>query len=116
MRLSNKRLLVTGADGFIGSHLVEFLLPQSGHIRALVQYNSLNSWGWLDQVPGRADVDVVSGDVRDAHFCLDLLRGIDVVFHLAALIPIPYSYVAPDSYVDTNVKGTLDPRPEAPPH
>jgi NAD dependent epimerase/dehydratase len=108
MRLSNKRLLVTGADGFIGSHLVEFLLPQSGQIRALVQYNSLNSWGWLDQVPGRADVDVVSGDVRDAHFCLDLLRGIDVVFHLAALIPIPYSYVAPDSYVDTNVKGTLN--------
>jgi NAD dependent epimerase/dehydratase len=108
MDLSSKRVLVTGADGFIGSHLVEQLAPASGRVRALVQYNSFNDWGWLEGSPCLDSVDVVAGDVRDAHFCRGLLDGIDVVFHLAALIPIPYSYRAPDSFVDTNVKGTLN--------
>ena len=109
MKLAEKRVLVTGADGFIGSHLVERLVQQQGaSVRALVQYNSFNSWGWLEELPSLDGVEVVSGDIRDPHFCHGLLAGIDVVFHLAALIPIPYSYVAPDSYVDTNVKGTLN--------
>jgi len=108
MRLTGKRVLVTGADGFIGSHLVERLVQQGTSVRALVQYNSFNFWGWLEELPSLDGVEVVSGDIRDPHFCHGLLAGIDVVFHLAALIPIPYSYVAPDSYVDTNVKGTLN--------
>lgn|SRR5262245_2555723 len=106
--LSRRRALVTGADGFIGSHLVELLVPLSGHVRALAQYNSFNDWGWLEGLPCLGDVDVVTGDIRDAYFCRELLDGIDVVFHLAALIPIPYSYRAPESFVDTNVKGTLN--------
>jgi len=108
MKLTEKRVLVTGADGFIGSHLVERLVSHGVTVRALAQYNSLNSWGWLDELPSLDTVDVVSGDIRDPHFCQALMRDIDVVFHLAALIPIPYSYTAPDSYVDTNVKGTLN--------
>ena len=108
MKLTEKRVLVTGADGFIGSHLVERLVQQGASVRALVQYNSFNFWGWLEELPSLDGVEVVSGDIRDPHFCHGLLAGIDVVFHLAALIPIPYSYVAPDSYVDTNVKGTLN--------
>jgi len=108
MSLANARVLVTGADGFIGSHLVELLLEQRAKVRALVQYNSFNSWGWLEGLSGIERVDVVSGDVRDSHFCLTLMSSIDIVFHLAALIPIPYSYAAPESYVDTNVKGTLN--------
>ncbi len=101
------RVLVTGADGFIGSHLVEMLCQRGARVRALAQYNSLNDWGWLEGLPCLADVEVVTGDVRDPHFCHELTRGIDVVFHLAALIAIPYSYRAPDGYVDVNVKGTL---------
>jgi len=108
MKLAEKRVLVTGADGFIGSHLVERLVQQGASVRALVQYNSFNFWGWLEELPSLDGVEVVSGDIRDPHFCHGLLTGIDVVFHLAALIPIPYSYVAPDSYLDTNVKGTLN--------
>jgi NAD dependent epimerase/dehydratase len=108
MKLNDKRVLVTGADGFIGSHLVGLLLQERAQVRALVQYNSFNSWGWLEEVQGLEEVEVVSGDIRDPHFCLGLVRGIDIVFHLAALIPIPYSYTAPDSYVETNVKGTLN--------
>ena len=108
MKLTEKRVLVTGADGFIGSHLVERLVQQGASVRALAQYNSFNFWGWLEELPSLDGVEVVSGDIRDPHFCHGLLAGIDVVFHLAALIPIPYSYVAPDSYVDTNVKGTLN--------
>jgi len=106
--INTQKVLVTGADGFIGSHLVEMLVAQGAQVRALVQYNSFNFWGWLEDSPLLRQVEVVSGDVRDAHFCLDLTKGIDVVFHLAALIPIPYSYQAPDSYVDTNIKGTLN--------
>jgi NAD dependent epimerase/dehydratase len=107
MDLKNKTVLVTGADGFIGSHLVEELVREGASVTALAQYNSFNYWGWLEDIPVLDQVKVVTGDVRDAHFCQDLTKGIDVVFHLAALIPIPYSYKAPDSFVDTNIKGTL---------
>ncbi|MFG6415767.1 NAD-dependent 4,6-dehydratase LegB [Roseateles sp. DC23W] len=103
-----KRVLVTGADGFIGSHLVELLVRDGLEVRALSQYNSFNYWGWLDDIDCAKDVEIVSGDVRDPHFCRKVTKGQDAVFHLAALIAIPYSYVAPDSYVDTNVKGTLN--------
>ncbi|MDE6785698.1 MAG: NAD-dependent 4,6-dehydratase LegB [Muribaculaceae bacterium] len=101
------KVLVTGADGFIGSHLTEALLAEGCEVRALAQYNSFNNWGWLEYIhhPG---LEVVTGDVRDPNFCREIVKGVDTVFHLAALIAIPYSYVAPDSYIDTNVKGTLN--------
>lgn len=102
------KVLVTGADGFIGSHLAEALLAAGYQVRALAQYNSFNNWGWLEDVPASDNLEVVCGDVRDPHFCKTICRGIDAIYHLAALISIPYSYVAPDSYVDTNVKGTLN--------
>jgi NAD dependent epimerase/dehydratase len=107
MEIDGKRVLVTGADGFIGSHLAEALVAHGAVVTALAHYNSFNYWGWLEESPLLGRMKVVTGDVRDSHFCLGLTRGIDVVFHLAALIPIPYSYLAPDSFVDTNVKGTL---------
>jgi NAD dependent epimerase/dehydratase len=107
MKLSGTKALVTGADGFIGSHLVEALVAAGANVTALSQYNSFNSWGWLEDLPCLEQVQVVTGDIRDPHFCLDLTCNMDIVFHLAALIPIPYSYRSPDSYVDTNVKGTL---------
>lgn len=103
-----KNVLVTGADGFIGSHLVELLHQEGLTVRALVQYNSFNSWGWLEDAACRDDIEVLSGDVRDPAFCQEIVKGVDTVFHLAALIAIPYSYAAPDSYVDTNIKGTLN--------
>ncbi len=99
--------LVTGANGFIGSHLTELLLSEGYRVRALNQYNSFNDWGWLEGIRHQ-NLEVVSGDVRDPAFCREITRGCDTVFHLAALIAIPYSYSAPDSYVDTNVKGTLN--------
>ena len=102
-----KQALVTGADGFIGSHLTELLLQSGYKVRALSQYNSFNYWGWLEGI-NHPNLEVVCGDVRDANFCFEIARGCDVIFHLAALIAIPYSYVAPDSYVDTNIKGTLN--------
>jgi NAD dependent epimerase/dehydratase len=102
------KILITGADGFIGSHLTEMLAAQGHQIKALSQYNSFNNWGWLEDVSCLEDIDVVTGDVRDPHFCKHITEGIDIVFHLAALIAIPYSYVAPDSYVDTNIRGTLN--------
>jgi NAD dependent epimerase/dehydratase len=105
--LRNSHVLVTGADGFIGSHLTEQLVAAAARVRALSQYNSFNDWGWLEQTDCLKDIEVVTGDIRDANLCDELTQGIDVVFHLAALIPIPYSYRAPDSFVDTNVKGTL---------
>jgi NAD dependent epimerase/dehydratase len=108
MKLTDKRILVTGADGFIGSHLTETLLDMGCRVRALSQYNSFNDWGWLEVIKGRDNLEVVCGDVRDPHFCKEITKEIDVIFHLAALIAIPYSYVAPDSYVDTNIKGTLN--------
>ena len=99
---------VTGADGFIGSHLVEALLSRGCKVRALSQYNSFNNWGWLEEIVPRENLDVWSGDVRDPEFCRKFTEDTDTVFHLAALIAIPYSYIAPDSYVDTNIKGTLN--------
>src|SRR5580704_12195194 len=108
MLLNGKRVLVTGADGFIGSHLTEALVEEGARVVALAQYNSFNHWGWLEDLPCLSQIEVVAGDIRDPHYCLGLMRDCDVVFHLAALIPIPYSYRAPDSYVDTNVRGTLN--------
>lgn len=102
-----KKILVTGADGFIGSHLTEMLLKQSYQVKALTQYNSFNNWGWLEKMV-HPNLEIVTGDVRDAHFCKEITKGVDTIFHLAALIAIPYSYVAPDSYVDTNIRGTLN--------
>lgn len=101
------KVLVTGADGFIGSHLTEMLLADGYQVKALSQYNSFNYWGWLDGI-NHPNLEVITGDVRDPHFCKHITKDIDVIFHLAALIAIPYSYVAPDSYVDTNIKGTLN--------
>ena len=103
----NKPVLVTGADGFIGSHLVELLLAKGFNVRALCQYNSFNYWGWLEDIHNER-LEVVCGDVRDPNFCREICNGVGTVFHLAALIAIPYSYVAPDSYVDTNIRGTLN--------
>ncbi len=102
------KVLVTGADGFIGSHLTEALLDKGYSVRALAQYNSFNNWGWLEEITPRPGLEIVCGDVRDPDFCREICRGIDTVYHLAALIAIPYSYSAPDSYVDTNIKGTLN--------
>lgn len=103
-----QRVAVTGADGFIGSHLCELLLKRGFTVRAAVQYNSFNSWGWLDETPASQNMEVLAGDVRDVHFCNRICSGVDIVFHLAALVAIPYSYVSPDSYFDVNVKGTLN--------
>ncbi|WP_455388058.1 NAD-dependent 4,6-dehydratase LegB [Petrachloros mirabilis] len=108
MNLGNKSVLITGADGFIGSHLVELLVQRAGRVKALACYNAFNNWGWLETLECRSDIEVHTGDIRDSHFCRRIMSGVDVVFHLAALIGIPYSYLAPDSYVDTNIKGTLN--------
>ena len=108
MDLKDKTVLITGADGFIGSHLTEMLVQKGAKIRALSQYNSFNNWGWLEEVNCLKEIEVITGDVRDPHFCKNITKNVDVIFHLAALIAIPYSYVAPDSYVDTNIKGTLN--------
>ncbi|MCR4308123.1 MAG: NAD-dependent 4,6-dehydratase LegB [Candidatus Berkelbacteria bacterium] len=104
----SKRILVTGADGFIGSHLTEMLVAQGYLVKALSQYNSFNNWGWLEDVSCKDDIEILNGDVRDPYYCKHITKNIDIVYHLAALIAIPYSYVAPDSYVDTNIKGTLN--------
>jgi NAD dependent epimerase/dehydratase len=106
--LKDKKVLVTGADGFIGSHLVEMLVKEGAIVKALAQYNSFNSWGWLEDIDCLNQIEVISGDVRDPFFCKEITKEIDVIFHLAALIAIPYSYVAPQSYVETNVTGTLN--------
>lgn len=110
MELRNKTVLVTGADGFIGSHLTERLLDEGCQVRAFVYYNSFNSWGWLDTLTPeqKTRLDIFAGDIRDPNGVRTAMRGIDVVFHLAALIAIPFSYHSPDSYIDTNVKGTLN--------
>jgi NAD dependent epimerase/dehydratase len=108
--LDGKRVVVTGADGFIGSHLTEALVAHGCDVTAFCYYNSFNSWGWLDTVPAEISrrIKVFMGDVRDPNGMRTALKGADVVFHLAALIGIPFSYQSPDSYVDTNVKGTLN--------
>ena len=105
-----KTVLVTGADGFIGSHLVEKLIEDGNKVKAFVYYNSFNSWGWLDTLPKDIlnQIEIFAGDVRDPNGVRTALKGVDVVYHLAALIAIPYSYHSPDSHVDTNVKGTLN--------
>jgi NAD dependent epimerase/dehydratase len=108
MNLSSKRVLVTGADGFIGSHLTEMLVKQGASVRALCQYNSFNSWGWLEGSSCIDAVEVVTGDIRDPNFVESITKNVDTIFHLAALIAIPYSYVAPDSYVQTNICGSLN--------
>lgn len=107
---AKRKILITGADGFIGSHLTEHLVRAGHDVRAFVMYNSFNSWGWLDHAPAevRAALDVFAGDIRDPHGVRRALDGRDVVLHLAALIAIPYSYHSPDTYVDTNIKGTLN--------
>jgi dTDP-glucose 4,6-dehydratase len=105
-----KRVLVTGADGFIGSHLVDRLLEEGYKVKAFVYYNSFNSWGWLDAFPKEKlkDIEIFTGDIRDPNGVRKSMEGIDEVFHLAALIAIPFSYHSPDSYIDTNIKGTLN--------
>lgn len=110
MKLKGKKVLVTGADGFIGSHLVEGLLAKGVGVKAFVYYNSFNSWGWLDTLSKDKlkKIEIFTGDVRDPNGVAQAMRGVEVVFHLAALIGIPFSYHSPDSYVDTNVKGTLN--------
>ena len=110
MKLDGKRILVTGADGFIGSHLTERLVARGCDVRAFVQYNSLGSWGWLDESPVdvRRSLDVFAGDIRDPNGVRTAMTGCDVVLHLAALIAIPYSYHSPQTYVETNVLGTLN--------
>lgn len=106
----NKKVLVTGADGFIGSHLTELLIEKGYEVRAFSYYNSFNSWGWLDTIDKKKlnEIDVFTGDIRDPNGVREAMKGIDEVFHLAALIAIPFSYHSPDSYVDTNIKGTLN--------
>lgn len=108
--MKNKKILVTGADGFIGSHLVEALVRQGHRVRAFVLYNSFGSWGWLDHAPDdiKKNLDVFAGDIRDAYGVMEAMKGCDVVMHLAALIAIPYSYHSPATYVDTNIHGTLN--------
>lgn len=110
MNLNNKKILVTGADGFIGSHLVERLLREDCNVRAFTYYNSFNSWGWLDTFTSEqmSQIEIFSGDIRDPNGVRAAMKDIDIVFHLAALIAIPFSYHSPDSYIDTNVKGTLN--------
>jgi dTDP-glucose 4,6-dehydratase len=105
-----KRILVTGADGFIGSHLAEELVRQGYDVRAFVFYNSFNSWGWLDHSPTgvKNHLELFSGDIRDPHGVRKAMEGCDLVLHLAALIAIPYSYHSPDTYIETNIKGTLN--------
>ena len=106
--IKNKTVLVTGADGFIGSSLVEMLSIENCKIKALSQYNSFNNWGWIEDIECKDKVEVLTGDIRDPHYCKFITKDVDIIFHLAALIAIPYSYIAPDSYVDTNIKGTLN--------
>ena len=110
MNLTNRKILVTGADGFIGSHLTEELVRQGCDVRAFVFYNSFNSWGWLDHSPPdvKNKIEVFAGDIRDPHGVKEAVRGCDLILHLAALIAIPYSYHSPDTYIDTNIKGTLN--------
>jgi dTDP-glucose 4,6-dehydratase len=110
MKLSNKKVLITGADGFIGSHLTEKLVEKGCKVKAFVLYNSFNSWGWLDHIPEeiKKQLEIFSGDVRDPFGVATAAKDCDVIFHLAALIAIPYSYHSPATYIDTNIKGTLN--------
>ncbi|HVI42382.1 MAG TPA: GDP-mannose 4,6-dehydratase, partial [Anaerovoracaceae bacterium] len=109
MDLNGKKIFVTGADGFIGSHLTEELVGRRHDVRAFVCYNSFHSSGWLDYVPAETknEIQICQGDIRDPYRVKEAMRGCDIVFHLAALIAIPYSYYSPGSYIDTNINGTL---------
>ena len=106
--MNNSIVLVTGADGFIGSHLTELLVLSGYKVKALSQYNSFNNWGWLEDINCKDQIEILTGDIRDSHYCKYISKDVDIIFHLAALIAIPYSYVAPNSYLDTNIKGTLN--------
>ena len=108
--LQNKKIVVTGADGFIGSHLVEYLVNQGYQVKAFCFYNSFNSWGWLDSFDKNLldKIEIFTGDIRDPNGVREAMKDCEVVFHLAALIAIPFSYHSPDSYIDTNIKGTLN--------
>lgn len=110
MKLENKKILITGADGFIGSHLTEKLVNKGCRVKAFIYYNSFNSWGWLDHAPAdiKTQVEIFAGDIRDPFGVSTAVEDCDVVFHLAALIAIPYSYHSPATYIDTNIKGTLN--------
>ena len=110
INLTNKKILVTGADGFIGSHLVETLLDEGCSVKAFTYYNSFNSWGWLDTFPREnlKNVEVFTGDIRDPNGVRTAVKDVDIVFHLAALIAIPFSYHSPDAYIETNIRGTLN--------
>ncbi|RTZ70656.1 MAG: NAD-dependent dehydratase [Aquificaceae bacterium] len=110
MELRGKKVLVTGAGGFIGSHLVERLLEENCEVKAFVRYNSLNRWGWLDAFPKSVlkEIEIISGDIRNTDIVRQAVKGTEVVFHLSALISIPYSYISPESYLEVNVKGTLN--------
>lgn len=110
MSIKNKKVLITGADGFVGSHLLEALTKEGCRVRALIYYNSFNSWGWLDSFDKKylSTVEIFPADIRDPYIVKQAVAGMDIVFHLAALIGIPFSYHAPDCYVDTNIKGTLN--------
>jgi NAD dependent epimerase/dehydratase len=103
-----KRAIITGADGFIGSHLTEMLVTKGYKVKALSQYNSFNNWGWLEKINCKDQVEVLTGDIRDPQYCKYITQDVDIIFHLAALISIPYSYIAPHSYVETNINGTLN--------
>lgn len=103
-----KKVLVTGADGFIGSHLVEMLFSEGFSVKALAQYNSFNNWGWLEDVECKQEIEILTGDIRDPFFCDEICKDVDIIFHLAALIAIPHSYISPQSYVETNISGTLN--------
>jgi NAD dependent epimerase/dehydratase len=103
-----QKVFISGADGFIGSHLTELFLRKGYKVKALSQYNSFNHWGWLEAVPANPNLEIITGDIRDPFFCRDAVKGMDLIVHLAALIAIPYSYVSPVSYVDTNITGTMN--------
>ena len=102
------KVLVTGADGFIGSHLTEMLFNKGYYVKALSQYNSFNNWGWLESISCKKEIEILNGDIRDPHFCKSISNDVDIIFHLAALIAIPFSYISPNSYVETNIMGTLN--------
>ena len=110
MNWKNRKVLVTGSEGFIGSHLVEELIRKGAKVRAFVLYNSFNSWGWLEEIPKKSleKIDIFLGDIRDPNSVSQALKDVDIVYHLAALIGIPFSYVSQDTYLDTNIKGTLN--------
>ena len=110
MKIADKKVLITGGSGFIGSHLTEELIDRGCDVKVFVHYNSFNRWGWIDYLPAekKKKIEVFTGDIRDPNGVREAMKGCDVVFHLAALIGIPYSYHSPDTYVDTNVKGTLN--------